>query len=1061
MLYSYDDLETCFGTATMASALALVEGGKVRAPDVRRNGALITAVVDQGGSRPLRTYIRVGQGSEGPEINGECGCGKKGGCAHVVAALLRALGEEQELGKEALGEGLTATTPKHEERLEYPADVHQRLLYHLHATRDGRLLVETLSATRTPKGGYERLREYQPGWAAQGVPPRFLLACDLTLLGSLDAIPAEESGNHRPLFGANGPALLAEILDTGRAFRTGDDHPIAKGETRDATPAWRLEPNGDQRLAFDATPPPKIELRLPAPWYLDPDKRRCGPLECGLPDTLFEALARREPITPEAIEESRRWLTENHPELPPPRPLEEQPLGDTVPLPLLRLEGRSGHERARLAFTYHGHTLEEGESPRRVVDGRLMRFERDDEFETQCRDRLSDIGLAATPDGWKLSGGHGAWFTLQLEQLARLREEGWRIEHAPEFPHTLHQVERWFGELAGSEGEQSDWFEVGIGIQLAGEPVDLLEPLMSLLRRLPDELAPEQLLQPNAGLDPLRQIPLTLADGRTVGLPVARLRPILTTLGELYGGATTTDAGRLRLNRFQAARLAELDAAENFVWHGADRLRGMIRELRNEHHATIQQQPSGLQLQLRDYQLRGLRWLQQLREHRLGGILADDMGLGKTLQTLAHLLTEKEQGRADRPSLLVLPTSLLPNWRREAALHTPDLRLLTLHGGGRHRHFESIDRHDLVLTTYPLLARDEAILRDQRWHLLILDEAQAIKNPDTQAGRLVRELEARHRLCLTGTPLENHLGELWSLFDFAAPGLLGERKRFHKLFRTPIEEWGDAATAERLAYRVLPFMLRRTKEAVAPELPPKTEILRGVTLEGAQRELYESIRLTMHQRVRDEVAEKGWGGSRILLLDALLKLRQVCCDPRLTGLSGARDGGSAKLELLVELLPELIEEGRRILLFSQFTTMLELIRARVERAGIDYVQLTGQTRDRATPVERFQAGEVPLFLISLKAGGSGLNLTAADTVIHYDPWWNPAVERQASDRAHRLGQEKPVFVYKLICEGSVEERIQAMQAKKQALADGLFEHTAGADTAWDEEELERLFAPLE
>jgi SNF2 family DNA or RNA helicase len=309
--------------------------------------------------------------------------------------------------------------------------------------------------------------------------------------------------------------------------------------------------------------------------------------------------------------------------------------------------------------------------------------------------------------------------------------------------------------------------------------------------------------------------------------------------------------------------------------------------------------------------------------------------------------------------------------------------------------------------------------------------------------------------------LENHLGELWSLFDFLLPGLLGNEQQFRRSLRNPIEKQGDAAAAERLALRLRPFMLRRSKQQVVQELPPKTEILRSVELVGAQRDLYETIRLAMHRQVRQAVAEKGWARSHIMVLDALLKLRQVCCDPRLVNLEDARQvKHSAKLELLMQLLPEMVEEGRRILLFSQFTSMLQLIEQAVHQAGIEFVKLTGRTRDRATPVDRFQNGEVALFLISLKAGGTGLNLTAADTVIHYDPWWNPAVERQASDRAHRIGQQHPVFVYKLISEGTVEEKIQQLQVHKQALADSLFEQAGSSGAGWSETELEQLFEPL-
>jgi SNF2 family DNA or RNA helicase len=309
--------------------------------------------------------------------------------------------------------------------------------------------------------------------------------------------------------------------------------------------------------------------------------------------------------------------------------------------------------------------------------------------------------------------------------------------------------------------------------------------------------------------------------------------------------------------------------------------------------------------------------------------------------------------------------------------------------------------------------------------------------------------------------MENHLGELWSLFDLLLPGLLGEARRFRKLFRNPIERQGDDERRTALGRRVAPFLLRRDKGGVVAELPPKSEMVSEVELGGAQRDLYETIRVAVSAKVRREIERKGLARSHITVLDALLKLRQACCHPQLLKLDAAgKVHDSAKLSLLMEMLPEMVEEGRRVLLFSQFTSMLALIEEAVKGAGIDYVKLTGRTRDRATPVEHFQNGEVPLFLISLKAGGTGLNLTAADTVIHYDPWWNPAVERQATDRAHRIGQDKPVFVYKLIARGTVEERIHEMQARKQALADALFAEGGKGAAALGAEDLEALFEPL-
>jgi SNF2 family DNA or RNA helicase len=347
------------------------------------------------------------------------------------------------------------------------------------------------------------------------------------------------------------------------------------------------------------------------------------------------------------------------------------------------------------------------------------------------------------------------------------------------------------------------------------------------------------------------------------------------------------------------------------------------------------------------------------------------------------------------------------------------------------------------------------------WHVVVLDEAQAIKSATSKATHAVCRLQARQRLCLSGTPIENHLGELWSQFVFLMPGLLGPRKSFNRRFRSPIEKDGDPVRRRQLATRIRPFILRRTKAAVATELPPKHTILRRITLADDQRELYETIRATMHEKVTQGIAARGVAQSHILVLDALLKLRQVCCDPRLVKLPSATVAGtSSKLDDLLEMVCEMIAEGRRVLLFSQFTSMLDLMKPALTKAGISFVELRGDTADRAEPVRRFEAGEVPLFLISLKAGGVGLNLTAADTVIHYDPWWNPAAENQATDRAHRLGQDKPVFVYKLIAAGSIEEKIVELQEQKAGLADSILSEDAAGAAKFSDDDLDALFAPM-
>jgi SNF2 family DNA or RNA helicase len=443
-------------------------------------------------------------------------------------------------------------------------------------------------------------------------------------------------------------------------------------------------------------------------------------------------------------------------------------------------------------------------------------------------------------------------------------------------------------------------------------------------------------------------------------------------------------------------------------------------------------------------------------------VLADDMGLGKTVQVLAHILAQRQRRETFR-TLVVAPTSLIGNWREEAERFAPALRVLVLHGPDRAARYDDLVDHDLILTTYPLLSRDRERLLEHEFDLLVLDEAQAIKNARSQAAQVVRELRAVRRLAMTGTPLENHLGELWAQFDAVEPGLLGSESDFTRFYRSPIERHGDLDRQQRLHRRIGALLLRRRKDEVLKDLPPKTEIVRMLELDGAQRELYETLRLAQHQRVREALAERGLAQSGIVVLDALLKLRQACCDPRLVKLPAARKvKESAKLDALFELLDTLLDEGRRILLFSQFTSMLDLIEQRLRASDRAFVRLDGDTPSttRAAVVRRFQKGEAPLFLISLKAGGVGLNLTAADAVIHYDPWWNPAVENQATDRAHRIGQKKPVFVYKLICAGTVEEKILALQTRKAELARAVLEGGRSTALRFDEADLVELFAPL-
>ncbi|GAB6176293.1 DEAD/DEAH box helicase [Desulfobaculum senezii] len=469
-------------------------------------------------------------------------------------------------------------------------------------------------------------------------------------------------------------------------------------------------------------------------------------------------------------------------------------------------------------------------------------------------------------------------------------------------------------------------------------------------------------------------------------------------------------------------------------------------------------QPQSLNATLRPYQEQGLSFMNFLKEYGFGGILADEMGLGKTIQTLSFLLHLIEKGN-DKPNLIVVPTSVLPNWEREAEKFVPMLRRLVIYGARRDHLFKKIGESDLVLTTYALLRRDLEELQKFEFNALVLDEAQNIKNPNTITARSVRKIDSELRVCLSGTPIENNLFELWSLFEFLMPGFLGSQHSFQRGIVKPIKD-GDEETLEYLRTRVKPFILRRTKSAVAKDLPPKIENVQYCALADEQLELYASLAKRLKEQVMADVDEKGIAKSQMSILDALLKLRQICCHPRLLKLDipgVSTNLPSGKFDAFKDMVTDIIEEGHKVLVFSQFVQMLQIIRSWLQINDMPFCYLDGSSKDRFEQVDRFNnSPEIPIFLISLKAGGTGLNLTSADYVIHYDPWWNPAVEAQATDRTHRIGQTRQVFSYKMICQNTVEEKILMLQDQKRGIADAII---PGKDSwkSLTRDDLEMLF----
>ena len=639
-----------------------------------------------------------------------------------------------------------------------------------------------------------------------------------------------------------------------------------------------------------------------------------------------------------------------------------------------------------------------------------------------------------------------AWQAFIGERLPALQAMGWQNQIDKDFgPRLVQNIG--LCDIKIADAPQGA-FSLDFGIEIDGNRHPLLPILMRLHER--GSMASARILD--------GEVVTSLDDGRILKLPAERIARLLAVIEDMIEASSRTTGDTMVLEATAAHTVLDLEDVLTTRWQDGAVIAANVARFRALAEIPEAPVPASFTASLRPYQQHGVNWLQHLRENNLGGLLADDMGLGKTAQTIAHIVIEAESGRLDRPALVVVPTSLVPNWTAELHRFAPHLRVVVLHGLERHEKRRDLTGVHVVITTYTVLSRDIEDMVALPWHMVVLDEAQAIKSAGSKATHAVCRLDTRHRLCLSGTPIENHLGELWSQFAFLMPGLLGQRKSFNKRFRTPIEKDGDPVRRRQLSLRIRPFILRRTKSAVATELPPKHTILRRITLAPDQRELYETIRATMHEKVTEGIAARGVAQSHILVLDALLKLRQVCCDPRLVKLSSSRmTGTSSKLDDLLEMVSEMVAEGRRILLFSQFTSMLDLMKPALEAAKIAFVELRGDTADRAAPVRRFEAGEVPLFLISLKAGGRGLNLTSADTVIHYDPWWNPAVEDQASDRAHRIGQTKSVFVYKLIASDTVEERIVELQERKAALASLALSEDGMALPAMDANDIDFLF----
>lgn len=1112
-------VRAALGPDTWAKAVSYMEQNRVQILSIETQGELITLRADVQGTRPrpysvVATFRPSSVHPGGFALKGACSCPVSWNCKHVGALLLaHARGQA---APDGLGQDLRAWLEEIDndasrEEGAYAATVRDRLTYVLCVEGAPSRLLACLKVVRLDRRGEPAPvgRDYDPHAVSHAAPARFLRRSDLAIFPQLGRQVWTPALSGYPVRSAR---LLEAILATGRARLDSLDGPeLRLGEPLSARVAWAVEGDATQRPHFEAEGRRLRVLPVLPPAGVDPDSGSVRPLVTGLPDDLAFALACAPPVKPSEVKALGAELEQRFAATGAvlPRPLSLEVNDETPPLTgrarlglrtfRLRQPRWDADQRAYVSsrqiavlepgFDYGGLLFwgddQRREAAFRTGDGaggdRIVRVRRRPDEERQLLERLSAMGprTLSAKDGVMVAPSMAHLLALGgeaqpidyvgfLTQAAPVLEaEGWIISQEDGLGLKLARLggEPW--ALApmqapgpGKAGASQDRLGLRVGVDDGVE--DIMPGLIALLAKLPaDPDAARQALDRLGGADGGLLL-VELEDGRTLPLPAQRAIGILNALIDVWGVRPSADANLLADWNAPALRAIGERAGigAGLEWEGLDRLRSVASALDGRGREDAVSPPPGFMAQLRPYQREGVAWLQMLSRLGFGALLADDMGLGKTVQTLAHITIEKAAGRLEGPVLIVAPKSVLPNWVAEAKRHAPDLACAMISGSDRARVLEDLSDLDLVVTSYPVLVRDRQVLLEQAWGMVVLDEAQMIRNPETAAAKAAFGLQARHRIALSGTPVENHLGDVWSLMHFLNPGLLGDARGFRQDFRLPIEKRSDARAQERLSRRLSPFLMRRTKDEVAGDLPARTDILQRIELSEAQRDIYEGVRLVMETKVRKALDDKGMGRASILVLDALLKLRQAACDPRLVkGLKAkeAKSVASAKLERLIELLQDLVSEGRRVLVFSQFVEMLELIRSACEERNWPLAWLTGATEDRAKPVADFQEGRCPIFLISLKAGGVGLNLTAADTVILYDPWWNPAAEAQAIDRAHRIGQDKPVFVHRLIAADTVEERVLALQETKRGLADALLAGEPSGLSGLNETELLELF----
>ena len=994
------------------------------------------------GKRKYKQTINIYAKDEGIKVLGKCSCELGKNCKHVIASALAYLDEEAEQEEVVV----PISTKSEKERWlhafqesfvvkgEEDFTTSTILLYSFHLDKSEKVVELSLYTARQLKGGgYGKVNRARPNTLFNTLrAPEYLRENDKEAVLFFKTL-SQGTKTTIEIKGKLGALLIESALKTQRCYwQKGYKKALHLDEDRELELEWKEHADFAQ-LGFELGENTHLISTDPA-YYIDTKEKTLGVIDTELSSVQLDLLCRSPRLQTDELEEFSWQMSEELPHLhiPAPKHIDVRTIEDASAVPCIHFSQSKGNYTLEMSFNYEGHKISAFPSiALHSLGAQRLKLKRDLELESRYIQMIHDYGFK----GHKFTSVKiEAWKNL-LADIELLRDKGFEISQDKSFKLNFENI----STVDVKVEQTSHWFDVHMHITIDNQQLPLL-PILS------------QLLKEGTDLGKEDEIYFEIEEDRYISIASTLLEPILKTFYELLDKPNSEG---FKLQRFEAP-VIENFKDKGFKLSGDAHLKNLAKEIKKP--SKIKIESKGLKATLREYQQEGVAWMQFLRSYGFGGILADDMGLGKTIQTLSNLLIEQEEGRLDKPALIVAPTSLLGNWKAEAEKFTPSLKVALYYGNKRRDVLSDINKYDLIVTSYTILALDIETLKREHFHYLVLDEAQRIKNARSESAKAVKLIRANHALALSGTPMENHLGELHSIFDALMSGFLGSISEFKTLYQNPIEKQQDTKAQDRLNKRIKPFMLRRTKDKVAKELPPKTEVIHYVTFKPEQARLYETIRVSMEKRVRETIKAMGLGKSHISILDALLKLRQVCCDPKLLKFEEAQKiHESAKLDMLMGLVHELREEKRRILIFSQFTSMLDIIQEQMEAYMIPYSKLTGATRKRQDEIDKFTQGKTEIFLISLKAGGVGLNLTEADTVIHYDPWWNPAAQDQATDRAYRIGQDNPVFVYKLVVQNSVEEKIVQMQEDKKALAQAIYEGKEQGFSKMKENELLSLF----